>query len=276
SDEAIAQLVMGAATTSAIERPAPCDSAARIVVRGLTLRARDASDRLEAIDLEIRPGEILGIAGVDGSGQRGMVKLLTGTRRPHAGSISWDGAEVAGERTGALRRRGLAHLPADRFREGGSRRLTLTENALAGAHRSYRIGPLLRPRAMIERTRTIIETFAVRCPGPLAPLGALSGGNAQKIIAAREFGTNPRFLVVDQPTRGIDVAAANFIQDQIVALARSGCAVLLLSADLDELLRLSSRVAVLYAGRLVASFPNSLDLTPAKLGPYMLGLEAST
>jgi len=275
SDEDIARLVMGAATTSAIERPVPGDAAARIVVRGLTLRARDASDRIEAIDLDIRPGEILGIAGVDGSGQRGMVKLLTGTRRPHGGSITWDGAEVAGERTGALRRRGLAHLPADRFREGGSRRLSLAENALAGAHRAYRIGPLLRPSAMIERTRAIIDTFAVRCPGPLAPLGALSGGNAQKIIAAREFGTKPRFLIIDQPTRGIDVAAANFIQDQIVALARSGCAVLLLSADLDELLRLSSRVAVLYAGRLVASFPNSGDLTPAKLGPYMLGLEAS-
>jgi len=106
-------------------------------------------------------------------------------------------------------------------------------------------------QAMTARTRDIIAEFGVRCPGPLAPLGALSGGNAQKIIAAREFATNPRFLIADQPTRGIDVAAANFIQDQIVSLARSGCAVLLLSADLDELLRLSSRVAVLYAGRIV-------------------------
>jgi len=275
SDAEIARLVMGAATTAAIVRPEPAAAAARIAVRGLTLRAANASDRLEAIDFDIRPGEILGIAGVDGSGQRGMVKLLTGTRRPHAGSITWDGADVTGEPTGALRRRGLAHLPADRFRDGGSRRLTLTENALAGAHRNYRVGPLLRPRAMLERTRAIIETFAVRCPGPLAPLGALSGGNAQKIIAAREFGSNPRFLIVDQPTRGIDVAAANFIQDQIVALARSGCAVLLLSADLDELLRLSTRVSVLYAGRLVATFPNGQDLTPARLGPYMLGLEAA-
>jgi len=128
---------------------------------------------------------------------------------------------------------------------------------------------------MVERTQAIIDTFAVRCPGPLSPLGALSGGNAQKIIAAREFGTGPSFLIADQPTRGIDVAAANFIQDQIVALARSGCAVLLLSADLDELLRLSSRIAVLYAGRIVATLPNGPDLTPARLGPFMLGLEAA-
>ena len=226
------------------------------------------------IDLDVRPGEIRGSAGVDGSGQRGLVKLMSGARRPDGGGFAWDGADVVAENTGRLRRRGLAHLPADRFREGGSRRLTLAENALAGAHRSYRTGPLLKTRAMAERTREIIAEFGVRCPGPLAPLGALSGGNAQKIIAAREFATNPRFLIADQPTRGIDVAAANFIQDQIVSLARSGCAVLLLSADLDELLRLSSRIAVLYAGRIVATLPNGPELTPARLGPFMLGLEA--
>lgn len=275
SDEQIARLVMGEAGTTDIVRPRPRDGAARVSVRGLTLRVPDASDRLDGVDLDIRPGEILGIAGVDGSGQRGLVRVLTGARRADAGSVSWDGNIVAGEDTGALRRRGLAHLPADRFREGGSRRLTLTENALAGAHRGYRLGPLLRPRAMVERTRAIIEQFAVRCPGPSAPLGALSGGNAQKIIAAREFASNPRFLIADQPTRGIDVAAANFIQDQIVALAGSGCAVLLLSADLDELLRLSTRICVLYAGRIVATLPNGPELSPARLGPYMLGLEVA-
>ena len=275
SDDEIARLVMGDAGTSDIERPMPAAGGPRIRVRGLTLAARDANDRLESIDLDICPGEIVGIAGVDGSGQRGLVKVLSGARRPDAGTILWDGADVAGADTGALRRRGLAHLPADRFREGGSRRLTLTENALAGAHRNYRSGPLLKSRAMVEVTRGIVARFAVRCPGPVAPLGALSGGNAQKIIAAREFGSNPSFLIVDQPTRGIDVAAANFIQDQIVALARSGCAVLLLSADLDELLRLSTRICVLYAGRIVATLPNEPDLTPARLGPFMLGLEVA-
>lgn len=274
SDEEIARLVMGEAGTAEIVRPVLSDGAPRIVVRGLSLKSADANDRLEGIDLDIRPGEILGIAGVDGSGQRGLVKAMSGARRADGGGFAWDGTDVVAERTGQLRRRGLAHLPADRFREGGSRRLTLAENALAGAHRGYRRGPLLRMQAMTARTREIIEQFGVRCPGPLAPLGALSGGNAQKIIAAREFATNPRFLIADQPTRGIDVAAANFIQDQIVSLARSGCAVLLLSADLDELLRLSSRVAVLYGGRIVATLPNGPELTPARLGPFMLGLEA--
>lgn len=275
SDEEIARLVMGDAGTADIVRPQPRTGDVRISVRGLTLSARDPSDRLTEVDLDIRPGEILGIAGVDGSGQRGLVKALTGARRADAGTILWDGVTIGTADTGALRRKGLAHLPADRFREGGSKRLTLTENALAGAHRSYRFGPLLRPRAMIAKTRAIIERFAVRCPGPWAPLGALSGGNAQKIIAAREFGSNPRFLIVDQPTRGIDVAAANFIQEQIVALADAGCAVLLLSADLDELLRLSTRISVLYGGRIVATLANGPEVTPARLGPFMLGLEAT-
>lgn len=275
SDDEIARLVMGAADTSEIARPDLPDTPPRIRVRGLTLTSRDANDRLTALDLDIRPGEILGIAGVDGSGQRGLVKALTGARRPDSGSIHWEGVEHTGSSTRQLRQAGLAHLPADRFREGGAKRLTLAENALAGAHHRYRVGPLLHTARMAEETRRIITRFSVRAPGPAAPLGALSGGNAQKIIAAREFGTNPRFLVVDQPTRGIDVAAANFIQDQIVALARSGCAVLLLSADLDELLRLSSRIAVLYAGRIVTTLPNGPDLTPARLGPFMLGLEAA-
>ena len=275
TDDQIARLVMGEAATSDIVPPAPVEAAPLIVARGLSLAGRDANDRLEAIDLEIRPGEILGIAGVDGSGQRGLVKVLTGARRADSGAVLWDGEAIGVADTGALRRRGMAHLPADRFREGGARRMTLTENAVAGMHRAFRLGPFLKMDAMADTTRGIIERFGVRCPGPFVPLGALSGGNAQRIIAAREFGTRPRFLIADQPTRGIDVAAANFIQDQIVALARSGCAVLLLSADLDELLRLSTRVAVLYAGRIVASLPNGPELTPARLGPYMLGLEAA-
>ncbi|MDR3473241.1 MAG: ABC transporter ATP-binding protein [Devosia sp.] len=275
SDDEIARLVMGEAETADIVRPLPHPGPPRVLVRGLTLGACDPSDRLDAVDLTIHPGEILGIAGVDGSGQRGLVKLLTGARRLDAGTIQWDGDSVDTADTGALRRRGLAHLPADRFHEGGSRQLTLAENALAGAHRSYRVGPFLKSRAMVAATRDIIAHFGVRCPGPAAPLSALSGGNAQKIIAAREFGTRPRVLIADQPTRGIDVAAANFIQDQIVALAREGCAVLLISADLDELLRLSTRIAVLYAGRIVADLPNGPELTPARLGPFMLGLEAA-
>jgi simple sugar transport system ATP-binding protein len=275
SDDEIARLVMGEAETADITPPRPQPGPPRVMVKGLTSRAHDANDRLDAVDLVIRPGEIVGIAGVDGSGQRGLVKLLTGARRLDAGTIEWDGEDVGRADTGTLRQRGLAHLPADRFREGGSRRLTLAENALAGAHRAYRVGPLLRSRAMLSATSDIIKRFGVRCPGPAAPLGALSGGNAQKVIAAREFGARPRFLIADQPTRGIDVAAANFIQDQIVALAREGCAVLLISADLDELLRLSTRIAVLYAGRIVADLPNGQELTPARLGPFMLGLETA-
>jgi len=128
---------------------------------------------------------------------------------------------------------------------------------------------------MEAEAAAFIERFAIRCPDPRSPLSALSGGNAQKVIAAREFATAPTFLIADQPTRGIDVAAAAFLQSQILELAAQGAAVLLISADLDELLALSNRIAVIYDGRITAVFDNDPGLTPQRLGPFMLGLEES-
>jgi ABC-type uncharacterized transport system ATPase subunit len=275
SDDAIAKLVMGNMATSEFSRRTPRVSAPHVVLSGLSLAADDPNDRVTGIDLSIGRGEILGIAGVDGSGQRGLVSLLTGGRKPSAGDIFWDGTSVLGLNTARLRSRGLAHLPADRFREGGAKRLSLTENAMAGAHRleQFSAGPFLKRGAMAARTNEIIAEYNVRCPSAASPLQALSGGNAQKIIAAREFASKPSVLIADQPTRGIDIAAAAFIQERIMALASEGTSVLLLSADLDELLRLSDRVAVLYAGKIVAVLDNTEALTPARLGPFMLGLE---
>ena len=179
--------------------------------------------------------------------------------------------------TAAWRRLGMAHLPADRFHDGGARSLSLADNAIGGAHRSAALGwgPFLS-RGRAERlTQRMIDTFGVRARSPRQALGDLSGGNAQKLIAAREFATRPRFLVADQPTRGIDIEAAAFIRGRILALAEAGAAVLLLTADLDELLALSDRVIVLFAGRVVAEMANDAALSPERLGPAMLGLETA-
>ena len=276
-DEAIARLVMGQAAGPALKRGGRLSGAPRVVVSGVHLKARDANDRLEGIDLTVHAGEILGVAGVDGSGQRGLVSLLTGRAQPTTGAIAYEGKPTAGLGTAALRRLGLAHLPADRFQDGGSKRMTLVENAIAGAHRlaAFSTGPFLKRRAMETRTEEMIARYKVRCPGPHAPLQALSGGNAQKLIAAREFATEPRFMIADQPTRGIDVAAAAFLHERLAELAAKGGAVLLITADLDELLTLSDRIVILYAGRIVARMENEPGLTPERLGPYMLGLESA-
>lgn len=277
SDAEIAALVMGASRPAAVARSRSKPGEISLVVEGLRLEAASGADRLTGVDFSIRAGEIVGVAGVDGSGQRGLVSILSGARRPTSGTVTWNGRPAAGLDTVAWRSNGMAHLPADRFHQGGARGLTVTENALAGAHRLRRFakGPFMRRRAMEERTTEIIEEFGVRCPGPHAPLSALSGGNAQKVIAAREFATAPTFLIADQPTRGIDIAAAAFIQSRMLELAASGAAILLISADLDELLALSDRIAVLYGGRIVATLDNGPDLTPERLGPFMLGLDSA-
>ncbi|MBB3932576.1 simple sugar transport system ATP-binding protein [Kaistia hirudinis] len=276
-DDAIARLVMGQAERPKLKRGGRVSGAATVTLADVSLAARDAADRLHDLDLAIHAGEILGVAGVDGSGQRGLVSVLTGRIQPSAGAIAYDGHSIAGLGTAALRQRGLAHLPADRFHDGGSKRMSLVENAIAGAHRlaAFSSGPFLKRRAMEARTVQMIERYNVRAPGPKAPLAALSGGNAQKLIAAREFATEPRFLIADQPTRGIDVAAAAFLHERLSELAEKGCAVLLITADLDELLALSDRIVVLYAGRIVARMENGPDLTPERLGPSMLGLESA-
>ncbi len=273
-DDAITRMVMGRDVAS-VHRPAVRRATPRpvLAVRGLAVAGSDPADRLHEVDLDVGGGEILGIAGVDGNGQRGLVSVLTGLRAPDAGSVTLDGHDVARAGTAAWRALGMGHLPADRFAEGGARSLSLTDNAIGAAFRRRALGrwPWLSRRAAEAATAEMVRVYDVRCRSVRQRLGALSGGNAQKLIAAREFGAGPRFLVADQPTRGIDIQAAAFLRARLLALAREGAAILLVTADLDELLALADRVAVLFAGRVVALMGNDGGLTPERLGPAMLG-----
>jgi simple sugar transport system ATP-binding protein len=276
-DATIARLVMGRVVRSVQRASGRGFGDVRLSVRNLSLQAADAADRLLDVSLEIHAGEILGVAGVEGNGQRGLVSVLTGRHHASQGAVTLDGQSIADADTARLRRLGMAHLPADRFHEGGARSLSLIDNAIAGSHRAPPLawGPFLRRRACEQLTANMIATYDVRCRGPRQPLGSLSGGNVQKLIAAREFARSPRFLVTDQPTRGIDVQATAFIRERLIELADRGVAILLVTADLDELLSLSDSVIVLCGGRVVARLANDASLTPERLGPYMLGLLAA-
>jgi len=202
--------------------------------------------------------------------------VLSGLAEAASGTISLNGVDMLRADTASWRRQGLAHLPADRFSQGGAPGLSLAENAIAGAGsitadgQIFR-GPFLRWNAIKARVSGMIRQYSVRAGAITERLDSLSGGNAQKLIAARELATNPKFLIADQPTRGIDVSAAAFLHRRIDEVAQGGCAVLLISADLDELLRLSDRIVVFFNGRIVAVLENGPDITPAVLGPYMLG-----
>ncbi len=276
-DATIARLVMGRDVRAVhrVARAAPGGEVLRVA--NLALSASDAADRMLDVGFTLHAGEILGVAGVEGNGQRGLVSVLTGLARPGSGEVRMLGRDVARMDTAALRRAGLAHLPADRYAEGGARTLSLTDNAIGNAHRSGELGrwPWLSRRRAERRAAALIRAYDVRAQTPRQSLASLSGGNAQKLIAAREFATNPKLLIADQPTRGIDIQAAAFIRARLIELAEQGSAVLLLTADLDELLSLSDRVVVMYAGRIVARLENGAQLTPEALGPYMLGLQAA-
>lgn len=273
-DSEIMQLVMGKHVDIVRRESGRVATDAVVTLSQVTLNAADPASRVRNLNLTLHRGEIVGVAGVDGSGQRGLVALLSGQRAADSGDIRFAGQPVSTGVEG-WRKRGMAWLPEDRFHRGGCGALSLVDNAVAGTDgdQDLQQGPFLKHRAIVKRVKAMIEQYAIRCPGPSARLDALSGGNAQKLIAARELACAPQFLIAEQPTRGIDVASAAFLHQRITDTAAHGAAVLLVSADLDELLRLSDRVVVMFNGRISAIIANGPDVSPATLGPYMLGLE---
>jgi simple sugar transport system ATP-binding protein len=243
----------------------------RLVVRGVATGRRDA-----ALDLTVHAGEILGIAGVEGSGQKALVEALTGL---HAGShgdkrgeILLDGAPIHALSARERRERGLALIPEDRNLEGLSRPMALWEN-LASA--DYYRAPasergLLHVGRLRDQARDLIRRFDIRTTGDGVNVSTLSGGNAQKVVIARELAHIPAALIAAQPTRGLDIGAAGFVHEQLLALRAQGGAVLLISADLDELLALSDRIAVMFAGCILHTFSHG-EATRAAVGLAMAG-----
>lgn len=276
-DTTITRMVMGRDVDVPRRQRQRIDAPVVLELDRVSTRSPDPADRIEDISLSIRADEIVGIAGVDGSGQRGLVGVLSGLTHPATGTIRLDGADMSRAAAPDWRKAGLAYLPADRYARGGTAALSLADNAIAGTDgdKALQWGPFLRRGAIRKRVQQMIADYAVRAGGTGERLDSLSGGNAQKLIAARELAGAPKLLIADQPTRGVDVAAAALLHGRIDLAARNGAAVLLITADLDELLRLADRVLVLFNGRIVADLENHAGLTPAALGPYMLGLETA-
>ena len=227
---------------------------------------------LDDVSFDVRAGEILGIAGVEGNGQRELIEAIAGLLEPStvSGEISLGGGSIARLDARGRRERGIAHIPEDRHRRGLLLDFSLRDNAILGVH--YR--PPIAARAMISerevqrRTADIIQRFDVRPPDPELPARALSGGNQQKLIIGREFELHPRLLLVAQPTRGVDIGAIEFIHSKLIALRDAGCAVLLVSAELDEVMTLSDRLLVFHKGRIVGALDPS-TATAQEIGLLM-------
>ena len=228
---------------------------------------RPAVDRAS---LQLRAGEIVGVAGVQGNGQAELLECIAGLQPVDAGRVLLGGVDITGLPPRRRIEAGLAHIPEDRHRRGMVLDFSLAENLILGRHRRFG-GPLALDRAAIgHRADSLIAEYDVRPPFPAAAAGTLSGGNQQKVVVAREITDGPRGVRAGPPTRGVDIGAVEAIHDQLRAARDRGLGVLLVSADLNELLALSDRIVVMRRGRFVADLP-AADATTERLGELMLG-----
>jgi ABC-type uncharacterized transport system ATPase subunit len=253
NEEDLAELMVGREVSLTVDRGESHPGQVTLDVKGLTVRDDRGQEAVHGIDLEVRAGEILGIAGVAGNGQDELVESIVGLRKPSAGQVILDGRDITGLGSRAVYETGVAYVPADRHRFGLVLSFSIADNlVLTGYHRPPYSRGLLRNDAAIKKTaEERIKAFDIRTTSADAKASTLSGGNQQKVVIAREFGRDLRLLVLDQPTRGLDVGSIEFIHRQAIAKRDAGTAILLVSAELDEILELSDRIAVIYRGRLV-------------------------
>ncbi|HYE11601.1 MAG TPA: ABC transporter ATP-binding protein [Patescibacteria group bacterium] len=241
-------------------------------VKGLKALDTRGLEAVKGVDFEVKGGEILGIAGVDGNGQTQLLQSITGLQKPTAGEVLLNGKEITGLPPKDVIESGVGHIPEDRHKRGLILNYSLAENSILGSHRDKkfrgRFGmnyPKIR-----EHARRLIHDFDVRTPNENVEARSLSGGNQQKMIIAREVDRDPGLCIAAQPTRGLDVGAIEFVHKRLVELRDSGKAVLLVSLELDEIMSLSDRIAVMYDGKIVATV-DAKDATEKKLGILMAG-----
>ncbi len=267
----IARLMVGHEVEAPVITEAPADGGRRPRLEVRTLQITAASRRATQIDLTVFGGEILGIAGVEGNGQQELVEALIGVADGVSGEVLLDGESIIPMSTRTRRERGLALIPEDRQTEGLSKAMAIWENLSAGDYYRQAQGLGVLPLGQMRATAAdLLSRFDIRAADERVDVSTLSGGNAQKVVIARELMRDPAVLVAVQPTRGLDIGAAGFVHEQLLRLRGAGVGVLLISADLDELLALSDRIAVLFNGRIVAQFPRAAA-TREQIGLAMAG-----
>lgn len=228
---------------------------------------------VNGVSFDVRAGEILGIAAIEGNGQSEMVEALTGMRNVATGHIRILGKDATGKTPGEMRKMGIAHIPEDRIATGVAMPSSITDNLIIGKERKkeFAAGGIHLRRSSIERyAQDLFRKFDLRGAGIETPVGSLSGGNMQKVVVAREFSLDTPILIIAQPTRGVDVGAIEFIHKQIIEKRNQGCAILLVSADLDEVFRLSDRIITMYEGRITGEFKAG-EIDKTDIGYYMTG-----
>ena len=244
----------------------------KIAVSDLWVSDNRGLPAVKGLSLAVRAGEILGIAAIEGNGQSELLEAVTGMRG-YTGSITIGGQDIRGMSPGRIRQLGLSHVPEDRLATGVSRESDISENLLVGKHKGKeftKFGFHQNKKTIREYAQRIFEKFDIRAAGVDTKVGSLSGGNMQKVVIAREFSFDSEVYIIAQPTRGVDIGAIEFIHNRILEKKAEGAAILLCSADLDEVLRLSDRVITIYEGRITGEFDKD-HLEKTEIGYYMTG-----
>jgi simple sugar transport system ATP-binding protein len=257
TEREIVRAMTGRSVNLRIEKSPGTPGAPLLEASGLTVLSPGRRPLVDNVDITVRAGEIVGIAGVAGNGQTELVETLIGFRTPDRGSVRIAGKDVTDAGVDVHRDAGLAYIPEDRATTGTALPASAADNLAMGFHHHPPLarGIQLDGAAVARHARALIEKFSIKLQNERLPVGTLSGGNLQKVVVARELSHEAPVLIADQPTRGVDVGAIEFIHGQLVAERDKGRGVLLISAELGEILALSDRILVIYEGRILADIP---------------------
>lgn len=273
NEQELAQMMVGrdVVLTVSNENPVPCSCETAYSVKGLCTTNAEQKEILHNIDLEVHKGEILGIAGVEGNGQSELIKVLTGLMASTKGSVHLCEMDVTGAWPDELRKKGLGIIPEDRYAQGLCRDMSIGENCIAGYFGNHGVCKcgVLQNKEIRRLTGEYIEKYDIRVADPQGEISQLSGGNAQKVIIAREFENHPKVIIACQPTRGVDIGSIEFIHTQLLKFRNEGNSVLLISSELSEIMSLSDRIAVMYKGEIIGVV--SPDVPVEKIGLLMAG-----
>jgi general nucleoside transport system ATP-binding protein len=273
TEETLARAMVGRDVLLRVEKPPSQVGDVLLEVEDLWVSDDRGIEKVRGASFDVRAGEIVGIAGVDGNGQTELIEALTGLRRAERGVMRVGGRELHHASTRDALDAGLGHIPEDRQRRGLVLEFSLAENI---ALHDYAEPPdakwgWLFPNRLVDRAKGLIQEFDVRGGGPYTPAGSLSGGNQQKLVAAREIARDPQALIAAQPTRGLDVGAIEYVHRRLVTERDEGRAILLVSLELDEILSLSDRILVIYEGEIVGRHEGAVS--EEQIGFEMVGLK---
>jgi general nucleoside transport system ATP-binding protein len=273
----LAAMMVGREVILTVEKE-PADPKGDVLkVEDLKVNDQRGLESVRGVSFTVRAGEILGIAGVQGNGQTELAEALTGLTRAQAGQITLSGKDLTNQTPRAFTETGLAHIPEDRQRHGLVMGYTVVDNMILCDyyHEPFSKHGVIQPKVTEENAVKLIEEYDVRTPSPYNPAGKLSGGNQQKVIVARELSRSVKLVVANQPTRGLDVGSIEYIHKEIISMRDRGVAVLLISAELDEVMALSDRIAVMYRGEIVTTV-DANSVTREQLGLWMAGAHPET